>query len=200
MTMTERPLAAEEVIGMLELVPHPESGVHRTRRALGVLGVGGLAGVLLIGSLAGCGRGGNEAPAPPVKQASGPPGPPAAAAPGSQELSPETKDITFVTRRAADRGNFVALGKNLADDYRWVGPDNQAADHLKADQAIAKWKEHQELLATLVTIVDKGCVPDGTERVVCPPEALSDAGYKGYVAGYTHQKSGDWKMSSFENR
>jgi len=163
-----------------------------------------LASLVLLaafaGFLAGCGKGGNEPAPAPVKQASGPPGPPAAAAPGSQELSEEAKDITFVTRRAADRGNFVALRKSLADDYRWAGPDKQVADHLNGDQAVAKWREHQELLETLVTIVDKGCRPDGTEHVVCPAEALTDAGYKGYVAGYTHQKSGDWKMTSFENR
>jgi len=166
-----------------------------SRRALALaLALLGLA----IGLLAGCGRGGNE-PAP-IQKASGPPGPPAAAAPGSQELSEEAKDITFVSRRAGDRGNLVALRRYLADDYRWVGPDKQLADHLNGDQAIAKWKEHQELLANLVTIVDKGCRPDGTEHVVCPAEALTDAGYKGYVAGYTHQKGGDWKMTSFESR
>ena len=159
-----------------------------------------LLGLSLMVTVAGCGRGGNEPGGAPVKQASGPPGPPAAAAPGSSELSDEAKEITFVTRRAADRGNFVALHRYLGDDYRWVGPDKQTADHLTADQAINKWKEHQELLATLVQIVDKGCAPDGTERVVCPAEALTNAGYRGYVAGYVHQKSGDWKMASFENR
>lgn len=207
MKMRERPFAAEEVIHMLDRTP-PERGFDReypnldysmtpltfARRALGFTC---LAGLLV---LAACGRGGNETAQAPVKQASGPPGPPAAAAPGSQELSDEAKEIVLVTRRAADRGNFVALRKGLGDDYRFAGPDKKTADHLNGDQAVEKWKEHQELLETLLTIADKGCLPDGTEHVVCPPEALNDAGYKGYVAGYTHQKSGDWKMTSFENR
>jgi len=104
----------------------------------------------------------------------------------------------------------VALRRYVADDYRFTGPDGKSAEHLTGDQAIEKWKEHQELLATLVSIVDKGCLPDGTEHVVCPPEALNDAGYKGYVAGYNYKKSNapksddqqstDWKMTSFDNR
>jgi hypothetical protein len=183
---------------MLDLAPPLERGYRATFRGLPVaLGFAALFAALM---LAGCGRGGNETAQGPVKQASGPPGPPAAAAPGSQELSEEAKQITFVTRRAGDRGNYVALGKYLADDYRFTGPDQKAAEHLNGDQAITRWQEHPELLAILVTIVDKGCLPDGTEHVVCPPEALTDAGYKGYVAGYTHQKSGEWKMTSFDNR
>ncbi len=180
------------------------------RKSWQTLGISGLAALSLAAfALAGCGRGGNEQA--PVKQASGPPGPPAAAAPGSQELSDEAKQITFVARRAADRGNFVALRRWVSDDFRFTGPDGKPAEHLNGDQAVQKWKEHQELLATLVAIVDKGCLPDGTEHVVCPPEALNDAGYKGYVAGFSYKKSGgaaktedgpsdDWKMSSFDNR
>src|SRR5436305_9243027 len=113
---TERPLAAEEAICM-----------RKTRYT--PLGIGGLVALSLVaGALAGCGRGGNEQA--PVKQASGPPGPPAAAAPGSQELSEDAKQITFVTRRAADRGNFVALRRFLADDFHFTGPDGKPAEHL----------------------------------------------------------------------
>jgi hypothetical protein len=201
MKKRERPLAAEEVTRMLDLTPRPRRGFDRTASGLPVaLGLC-CAALLFTGTLAGCGRGGSETAQGPVKQASGPPGPPAAAAPGSQELSEEAKQITFFTRRAGDRGNYVALRKYLNDDYRFTGPDHKTAEHLNGDQAIAKWQEHPELLATLVTIVDKGCLPDGTEHVVCPPESLNDAAYKGYVAGYTHQKAaGDWKMTSFDNR
>jgi hypothetical protein len=177
---------------------------ERTRITLisGIGNIAGIAGIAALLALAGCSRGGNEShpAAPPIKQASGPSGPPAAAAPGSQDLSDEAKEITFVTRRAAMRGNLVALHKQLGDDYRWSGPDQQTADHLTGVQAIEKWREHPELLKDLMAIVDKGCRPDGTEHVVCPPEALTDTGYKGYAAGYTHQKTGDWKMTSFENR
>jgi hypothetical protein len=202
----KRPLAAEEVIRMLDVTP-PERGFaleapkgSRTfaRRALSLSGLAGLSALLVFG--AACGRGGEETKQTPVKQASGPPGPPAAAAPGSQELSEEAKEIVLITRRASDRGNFNALRKALGDDYRFTGPDKKVADHLSGDQALEKWKEHQELLETLLSIADKGCLPDGTEHVVCPPEALNDAGYKGYAAGYTHQKGGDWKMTSFDNR
>ena len=179
---------------MMDLTP-PERGPARAQsKKLALLGLG----TLLALSVA-CGRGGEESQTP-VKQASGPPGPPAAAAPGSQELSEEAKEIVLITRRAADRGNFVALRKGLGDDYRFTGPDKKAAAHLSGDQALEKWKEHQELLENLVNIADKGCLPDGTEHVVCPPEALNDPGYKGYAAGYNHLKTGDWKMTSFENR
>jgi len=163
-------------------------------------GFAALAVLLFAGLFAGCGRGGNETAQGPVKQASGPPGPPAAAAPGSQELSADAKQIAFVTRRAGDRGNYVALRKYLSDDYRFTGPDKKTAEHLNGDQAIAQWKLYPDLMAILVSIVDKGCAPDGTEHVVCPPEALTDAGYKGYVAGYAPQKGGEWKMTSFDNR
>jgi hypothetical protein len=185
---------------MLDLTP-PERGFDReSPRITGLLSlVALLALAALLPLTTACGRGGEES-LPPVKQASGPPGPPATVAPGSQELSEEVKEIVLITRRAANRGNFVALRKGLADDYRFVGPDKKTAEHLNGDQAVEKWKEHQELLETQVNIADKGCLPDGSEHVVCPPEALNDAGYKGYVAGYNHLKSGDWKMTSFENR
>jgi hypothetical protein len=180
---------------MLDVTP-PERGFARfvpTRSRTFAL-------LALLVVAAACGRGGEETTQAPVKQASGPPGPPAAAAPGSQELSEDAKEIVLITRRASDRGNFNALRKALGDDYRFTGPDKKTSDHLSGDQALEKWKEHQELLETLLNIADKGCLPDGTEHIVCPPEALNDAGYKGYAAGYTHQKSGDWKMTSFENR
>src|SRR5689334_21957695 len=112
MNEIERPFTAEERI--------------RMRKTGQILGIGGLVALSITTfTLAGCGRGGHEQA--PVKQASGPPGPPAAAAPGSQELSEDAKQITFVTRRAADRGNFVALSRYIADDYRFTGPDGKSA-------------------------------------------------------------------------
>jgi hypothetical protein len=109
-----------------------------------------------------------------------------AAAPTKAEtarLPQDARHVITQLQKAAESKDLARLRSLMIDGFIWsFGGD------ASADQAIDAWREDDRYLDELRATLERGCHPDGPDRVECPGKGGAD-----FRAGLVKTQAG-WRM------